>query len=188
MIRSRLFEPGPHFSPNSGNVSAHTTHLVGSALSDPYLSYAAGMCGLAGPLHGLANQEVLRWTLDLKERIIAKHAAFGGAADDGEALGGAVTRQGMRVSIDPNTTNCADAKMPVAQKTVERCGKLGTVSGRDRGVDRDICRGLAGHMVKADDARLFQRDQLADVLRGRAECEPLHLCRDLAEVVGIVGG
>lgn len=33
--------------------------MVGSALSDPYLSLAAGMCGLAGPLHGLANQEVL---------------------------------------------------------------------------------------------------------------------------------
>jgi hypothetical protein len=43
-------------------VSAHSTHLVGSALSDPYLSFAAGMCGLAGPLHGLANQEVRgRW-------------------------------------------------------------------------------------------------------------------------------
>ena len=42
-----------------GNVSAHATHLVGSALSDPYLSFAAGMNGLAGPLHGLANQEVL---------------------------------------------------------------------------------------------------------------------------------
>lgn len=41
-----------------GNVSAHTVHLVGSALSDPYLSFAAGMNGLAGPLHGLANQEV----------------------------------------------------------------------------------------------------------------------------------
>ena len=40
-------------------MSAHTTHLVGSALSDPYLSFCAGMCGLAGPLHGLANQEVL---------------------------------------------------------------------------------------------------------------------------------
>lgn len=41
-----------------GNVSAHTVHLVGSALSDPYLSFAAGLNGLAGPLHGLANQEV----------------------------------------------------------------------------------------------------------------------------------
>ena len=41
-----------------GNVSAHAVHLVGSALSDPYLSFAAGMNGLAGPLHGLANQEV----------------------------------------------------------------------------------------------------------------------------------
>jgi len=39
-------------------VSAHATKLVGSALSDPYLSYSAGINGLAGPLHGLANQEV----------------------------------------------------------------------------------------------------------------------------------
>lgn len=38
------------------NVSAHATHLVGSALSDPYYAWAAGLCGLAGPLHGLANQ------------------------------------------------------------------------------------------------------------------------------------
>merc|ERR1711942_385353 len=48
-----------HSDHEGGNVSAHATHLVGSALSDPYLSFAAGMCGLAGPLHGLANQEVL---------------------------------------------------------------------------------------------------------------------------------
>jgi len=45
-----------HSDHEGGNVSAHTTHLVGSALSDPYLSLSAGMCGLAGPLHGLANQ------------------------------------------------------------------------------------------------------------------------------------
>ena len=48
-----------HADHEGGNVSAHATHLVGSALSDPYLSFCAGMCGLAGPLHGLANQEVL---------------------------------------------------------------------------------------------------------------------------------
>ena len=41
--------------------------MVGSALSDPYLSFSSGMNGLAGPLHGLANQEVLRWVLDLQE-------------------------------------------------------------------------------------------------------------------------
>ena len=46
-----------------------STHLVGSALSDPYLSFAAGLNGLAGPLHGLANQEVLRWTLKMKDAI-----------------------------------------------------------------------------------------------------------------------
>lgn len=50
-----------HCDHEGGNVSAHTTHLVGSALSDPYLSFAAGLNGLAGPLHGLANQEVLNW-------------------------------------------------------------------------------------------------------------------------------
>lgn len=48
-----------HSDHEGGNVSAHTVHLVGSALSDPYLSFAAGINGLAGPLHGLANQEVL---------------------------------------------------------------------------------------------------------------------------------
>nr|MBP9084366.1 citrate (Si)-synthase [Bacteroidia bacterium] len=52
-----------------GNVSAHTTHLVGSALSDAYLSLAAGMNGLAGPLHGLAAQEVARWILELREEF-----------------------------------------------------------------------------------------------------------------------
>ncbi len=58
-----------HSDHEGGNVSAHTTHLVGSALSDPYLSFAAGMNGLAGPLHGLANQEVLRWTVDLQKKL-----------------------------------------------------------------------------------------------------------------------
>lgn len=58
-----------HVDHEGGNVSAHTTHLVGSALSDPYLSFAAGMNGLAGPLHGLANQEVLGWIMELKETL-----------------------------------------------------------------------------------------------------------------------
>eukprot|EP00456_Euglypha_rotunda_P034011 TRINITY_DN2623_c0_g1_i1.p1 TRINITY_DN2623_c0_g1~~TRINITY_DN2623_c0_g1_i1.p1 ORF type:complete len:423 (+),score=55.09 TRINITY_DN2623_c0_g1_i1:87-1355(+) len=58
-----------HADHEGGNVSAHATHLVGSALSDSYLSLSAGMNGLAGPLHGLANQEVLRWTLDFQQAI-----------------------------------------------------------------------------------------------------------------------
>ncbi|MFN7181062.1 MAG: citrate (Si)-synthase [Planctomycetota bacterium] len=53
----------------SGNVSAHTTHLVASALSDIYYSYAAGLCGLAGPLHGLAAQESLRWILEVRKKF-----------------------------------------------------------------------------------------------------------------------
>jgi len=58
-----------HSDHEGGNVSAHTCHLVGSALSDPYLSFAAGMNGLAGPLHGLANQEVLVWLTKIREQI-----------------------------------------------------------------------------------------------------------------------
>jgi len=58
-----------HSDHESGNVSAHTTHLVASALSDAYYSLAAGINGLAGPLHGLANQEVLRWTQNLMESL-----------------------------------------------------------------------------------------------------------------------
>jgi citrate synthase len=56
-----------HSDHEGGNVSAHATHLVGSALSDPYLSFSAGLNGLAGPLHGLANQEVLAWILALQK-------------------------------------------------------------------------------------------------------------------------
>ena len=58
-----------HADHEGGNVSAHATHLVGSALSDPYLSFAAGMNGLAGPLHGLANQEVIKWIYEMQEEL-----------------------------------------------------------------------------------------------------------------------
>ncbi len=58
-----------HADHEGGNVSAHATHLVGSALSNAYYSYAAGMTGLAGPLHGMANQEVIKWILEMKEAL-----------------------------------------------------------------------------------------------------------------------
>lgn len=58
-----------HADHEGGNVSAHTTHLVGSALSDPYLAFAAGLNGLAGPLHGLANQEVIRWIEEMCKEL-----------------------------------------------------------------------------------------------------------------------
>ncbi len=58
-----------HADHEGGNVSAHTTHLVGSALSDPYLSFAAAMNGLAGPLHGLANQEVIVWIMEMRQEL-----------------------------------------------------------------------------------------------------------------------
>jgi citrate synthase len=61
-----------HSDHESGNVSAHTIHLVASALSDAYYALSAGINGLAGPLHGLANEEVLRWTQAFMEKLGGK--------------------------------------------------------------------------------------------------------------------
>ncbi|TLX77498.1 citrate (Si)-synthase [Labilibacter sediminis] len=58
-----------HSDHEGGNVSAHATHLVGSALSNPYYSFSAGMNGLAGPLHGMANQDVMHWLNKMKREI-----------------------------------------------------------------------------------------------------------------------
>lgn len=58
-----------HADHEGGNASAHATHLVGSTLSDPYLSFSAAINALAGPLHGLANQEVIRWILKMVDTL-----------------------------------------------------------------------------------------------------------------------
>lgn len=58
-----------HSDHEGGNVSAFTCHTVGSALSDPYYAVSAGLNGLAGPLHGLANQECLGWILDTVKKF-----------------------------------------------------------------------------------------------------------------------
>lgn len=58
-----------HADHEGGNASAHTVHLTGSTLSDAYLSLASGMNSLAGPLHGLANQEVIKWINEMVEAI-----------------------------------------------------------------------------------------------------------------------
>jgi len=56
-----------HADHEGGNVSAHAAHLVGSALSNPYYAYTAAMTGLAGPLHGYANQDVIHWMFEMLE-------------------------------------------------------------------------------------------------------------------------
>ncbi len=64
-----------HCDHEGGNVSAFTCHVVNSALSDLYYSVSAGLNGLAGPLHGLANQECLKFVLWILDR-------FSGVPDD----------------------------------------------------------------------------------------------------------
>jgi len=61
-----------HSDHESGNVSAHTGHLVASALSDIYYAIGAMLTGLAGPLHGLANEEVLRWLQGVMDEMGGK--------------------------------------------------------------------------------------------------------------------
>lgn len=58
-----------HSDHESGNASAHATHLAASTLSDIYYAYSAGVNSLAGPLHGLANQEAIGWLLDVHKRF-----------------------------------------------------------------------------------------------------------------------
>lgn len=58
-----------HADHEGGNASAHTTHLIGSTLSDAYLSLAGGLNALAGPLHGLANQEVIKWIFKMNDAL-----------------------------------------------------------------------------------------------------------------------
>jgi citrate synthase len=58
-----------HSDHEGGNVSAFSSHTVASALSDPYYALSAGLNGLAGPLHGLANQECLGWILDVMKKF-----------------------------------------------------------------------------------------------------------------------
>lgn len=61
-----------HSDHESGNVSAHTGHLIASALSDVYYAISGMVNGLAGPLHGLANQEVLKWIQEVYEKMGGK--------------------------------------------------------------------------------------------------------------------
>ncbi|HOJ17654.1 MAG: citrate (Si)-synthase [Ignavibacteriales bacterium] len=58
-----------HSDHESGNVSAHIGHLVSSALSDIYYAMSSMLNGLSGPLHGLANQEVLNWIQNVRKHI-----------------------------------------------------------------------------------------------------------------------
>src|SRR6187401_551848 len=54
-----------HADHEGGNASAHAVHLAGSTLSDVYYAFVSGINALAGPLHGLANQEVIKWIFEM---------------------------------------------------------------------------------------------------------------------------
>ena len=58
-----------HCDHGGGNVSAFSSLTVASALSSPFLALVAGYNGLAGPLHGLANQECLKFVLDIRNHF-----------------------------------------------------------------------------------------------------------------------
>ncbi len=58
-----------HSDHEGGNVSAFSAATINSALSDMYYTLAGGLNGLAGPLHGLANQECLGWILDVMKKF-----------------------------------------------------------------------------------------------------------------------
>ena len=61
-----------HCDHEGGNASAFTSLTIGSTLSDLYYAVSGGLNALAGPLHGLANQECLKFVLEIRDE-------FGGA-------------------------------------------------------------------------------------------------------------
>ena len=66
-----------HCDHEGGNASAFTSLTIGSTLSDLYYAVSGGLNALAGPLHGLANQECLKFVLEIKDQ-------FGGAPSKNE--------------------------------------------------------------------------------------------------------
>ena len=119
-----------HSDHEGGNVSAHSVHLVGSALSDAFYSYSAGLNGLAGPLHGLANQEVLRWLLDAQQSLgkSPTDEALGKYVKDTLASGKVVPGYGHAVlrEVDPRYTiqvQIGDKHLPDFElfKLVKQC-------------------------------------------------------------------
>ncbi len=58
-----------HCDHEGGNASAFTSIVVSSTLSDSYYAVSAGLNALAGPLHGLANQECLKFVLEIEDHF-----------------------------------------------------------------------------------------------------------------------
>lgn len=68
-----------HSDHEGGNASAFTSSIISSTLADLYYTISGGLNALAGPLHGLANQNCLQWVLELMEK-------FGGKTPTAEEL------------------------------------------------------------------------------------------------------
>jgi len=58
-----------HCDHEGGNASAFTALTIASTLSDPYYAVSGGLNALAGPLHGLANQECLKFVLEIRDHF-----------------------------------------------------------------------------------------------------------------------
>jgi citrate synthase len=97
-----------HSDHESGNVSSHTAYLVSSALSDIFYCASASLDGLAGPLHGRANQEALSWLLNVEEQFgrVPTHAELSKFAWDTLASGQVIPGYGHAVlrKTDPRYT------------------------------------------------------------------------------------
>ncbi|MEO1517923.1 MAG: citrate (Si)-synthase [Bacteroidota bacterium] len=94
-----------HADHEGGNASAHATHLVGSTLSDSYYSLAGGMNALAGPLHGLANQEVIKWVFKMLDTLGTQQPTkeqIKGYVDDTLAAGQVIPGYGHAVLREPD--------------------------------------------------------------------------------------
>ena len=58
-----------HSDHEGANASVFSSRVVNSSLSDLYYAISASMNSLAGPLHGLANQESLKFILEILDHF-----------------------------------------------------------------------------------------------------------------------
>jgi citrate synthase len=99
------------------NASTFTSRVIGSTLSDMYSSVSGAIGALKGPLHGGANQEVMRMLLDIDEKGADPAAYVQERLDDGERVMGF----GHRVynTMDPRAAILRDMMRGLSEEAGE---------------------------------------------------------------------
>lgn len=98
------------------NASSFTVRVVASTAADPYAAITAGLAALKGPLHGGANEMVMRMLLELKEPAKAGEYIESAMREKRKVIG-----FGHRVykQFDPRARICKEYLRRLAKSSME---------------------------------------------------------------------